>query len=158
MLPIIILVLFLASCEKEKEWKIEYPESGFYGPNLLSKSISDYNNAGKGDMSTSLFAKIPPGSSLKVVFYNLPIENIGGADTLSPQDIPYSCHGMPLGQPDLGWVYTIYNTELHKQEFTTTKDSCNVDLHVILQSRGSATLNIYENGSPVPSRVKTFKW
>jgi hypothetical protein len=161
---LILMVLFsIFSCKKDPEkndslQKIEYPESGFYGPNLLSTKITDYNNSEGNDLSTSLAAKIPDNSSLRIEVYTTPINNLAGYDTTKPQDIPYSFYGMPLGQADLGWAFTDFDNVHKKQVFITTKESCTVDLHVVLASKGGAILSIYENGSLMPARVKTLKW
>jgi hypothetical protein len=161
---LIVLTLFsMFSCKKDTDknnspQKIEYPESGIYGPNLLSTKITDYNNTEGNDLSTSLTAKIPANATLRLEVYTTPINNLAGYDTTKPQDVPYSFYGMPLGQPDLGWTYTVFDNVHHKQVFITTRDSCTVDMYVVLASKGGAIMSIYENGSYTPARVKTLKW
>jgi hypothetical protein len=161
----VISFLFLSvSCQKEippkkeKKCNIDYPEKGAFGLNLLSVTNNEYKDVTGDYISTSLTAILDSGASLRVEFYTQPLENPAGPDTLLPEEKPYSWYGMPMGQDNSGWSYTIFDNVNHKQVFTTTRDSSTVDMQVYLASRGSAIIKIFENGSSDFARGKLIKW
>jgi hypothetical protein len=62
LLCAITMMFFVASCDDEDELEIEYPETGFYGENILMKGKTDYIIE-----DVSLRAKLPEGKKIKIV-------------------------------------------------------------------------------------------
>ena len=58
----ISIMLFVFSCDDEDEPEIQYPETGFYGDNILMKGRTEYT-----DQRNSLQAKVPEGKKLKII-------------------------------------------------------------------------------------------
>ena len=58
----ISMMLFVSSCDDEDELEIQYPETGFYGDNILMKGKTEYTT-----QENSLQAKLPGGKKLKIV-------------------------------------------------------------------------------------------
>ena len=58
----ISMMLFVSSCDDEDELEIQYPETGFYGDNILMKGKTDYTTE-----QSSFQAKLPEGQKVKIV-------------------------------------------------------------------------------------------
>ena len=56
------MMLFVSSCDDEDELEIQYPETGFYGDNILMKGKTEYTSE-----QNSFQAKLPEGKKLKIV-------------------------------------------------------------------------------------------
>lgn len=67
-LCVISLILFVSSCDDEDEPEIQYPETGFYGDNILMKGKTEYTVE-----RNSLQAKLPEGKQLKVIITGLSV-------------------------------------------------------------------------------------
>jgi hypothetical protein len=58
----ISMMLFVSSCDDEDELEIQYPETGFYGDNILTKGKTDYTTE-----QSSFQAKLPEGQKVKII-------------------------------------------------------------------------------------------
>ena len=54
----ISMMLFVSSCDDEDEPEIQYPETGFYGDNILMKGRTEYTTE-----QSSFQAKLPEGKN-----------------------------------------------------------------------------------------------
>ena len=73
------MMLFVSSCDDEDELEIQYPETGFYGDNILMKGKTDYTTE-----QSSFQAKLPEGQKVKIV--------ITGNAGISECDLGKPCH------------------------------------------------------------------
>ncbi|HET6543248.1 MAG TPA: hypothetical protein VFG46_22330 [Chryseolinea sp.] len=58
----ISMMLFVSSCDDDDELEIQYPETGFYGDNILMKGKTDYTTE-----QSSFQAKLPEGQKVKII-------------------------------------------------------------------------------------------
>ena len=58
----ISMILFVSSCDDDDELEIQYPETGFYGDNILMKGKTEYTSE-----HHSFQAQLPEGKKLKIV-------------------------------------------------------------------------------------------
>jgi len=56
------MMLFVSSCDDDDELEIQYPETGFYGDNILMKGKTDYTTE-----QSSFQAKLPEGQKVKII-------------------------------------------------------------------------------------------
>src|SRR5688572_24067444 len=70
-----IAIMFLtSSCDDDEDRpEIQYPETGFYGNNILMKGKTEYDN-----VENSLQAKLPEGKKLKIVITGLSVTSQTG--------------------------------------------------------------------------------
>jgi hypothetical protein len=58
----ISMLLFVSSCDDDDLLEIQYPETGFYGDNILMKGKTNYTTE-----QSSFQAKLPAGQKVKIV-------------------------------------------------------------------------------------------
>ena len=58
----ISMIFFVSSCDDDDEHEIQYPETGFYGDNILMKGKTEYT-----EFSNSFQAVLPEGKKLKIL-------------------------------------------------------------------------------------------
>jgi len=63
----ISIMLFVFSCDDEDEPEIQYPETGFYGDNILMKGRTEYPS-----VRSRFQAKLPEGKKLNVILTGNP--------------------------------------------------------------------------------------
>jgi len=59
---LLLIISLLFACGKDEVSIIEYPESGFYGDNILLITKTEYTN-----QKNSLNCKIPKNKSIKII-------------------------------------------------------------------------------------------
>lgn len=120
---------------------IEYPHDGNYGENILNSSTVVFYLA----PDYSLHAKLPEGTSLKVVLQN---------ESGNP----------PTG----GWFYATssamslsvssYDETQNNQTFLAFAGAQEIDLKMSFSGNGNATVKVYENDSASPTWTKAISW
>lgn len=140
ILPVLLLMLFLASCKKSQE--ITYPEYGAYGQNILAlpnNSTYDFNE------NFSMHALLNKRSKLKIVITNL-------SETSPGQPMPVWFYEISVNN----WKVSDYANDA--QVFTSVKGSKECDLSISFYgATGSAQIDFYENSETV-SRTKIINW
>lgn len=119
---------------------ITYPDTGSHGLNILAedvKVIKAYNGHDTINNFYSMKAELPEGTSLKVVlkkglwYYRV------------------------IPAPE-NWIVSNYDGANRSQVFTVTQSNIANDLRIAVEA-GEITVEYYENGASVPTRVKQLK-
>jgi hypothetical protein len=119
--------------------RIEYPEQGEYGPNLLAVAAADMPSG-----EYSLRAILPKGTSLRVVL------------TLHTNQ-PWFINAFQDGQWEVVTPATDARAASFVQEFIANE--ADADMSVSFNhAAGSATMDVYENGAAEPTRSTPFGW
>jgi len=111
---------------------ITYPNMGISGPNVLSDSVTTIK-AGTSNQY-AMMAKLPSGSSLKIVIK-------GGLWYYTAMPAP------------LNWTAGTYNQATKIQEFNVNNSTSPNNIAMMFE-QGTITIEYYENGATVPTRVK----
>ncbi len=113
---------------------ISYPEFSNYGENVLFGDKTTFSG------NLSMAANLPKGSSLKILIKG-----------------PFAVWAFRISpEGPLNWSVGLYN-DTNQEQTITAESGKNCDLHFIMNSDTTAfTMEFYENGATVPSRVKRF--
>jgi len=116
---------------------ITYPKTGSSGLNILSDSVTviePYSSYADPHTFYSMTANLPEGTSLRVV--------------LKGNKWYYVAIPIPLN-----WIVGTYNESAKVQEFTVTNRTSPNNIAMMFE-QGTVTIEYYENGATVPTRVK----
>lgn len=138
-----LLIIGLGACEKE-DTSIKYPDTGNYGDNILRMDSIDiqgtpYNHP--YPYHYSMYAELPDETSVVIWINN--------TSTISDANWSFELSSKA------GWIIIDYVQ--HKQKFVATGPLV-CDLELTFYTEGSADIEIYENGSEEPTRIKTIYW
>ncbi|HBA86751.1 MAG TPA: hypothetical protein DCZ75_01850 [Geobacter sp.] len=128
------LANFTANTGYQPVETVSYPASGSYGTNLLDRNNTVYPLSNGIFAPVSLAATLQPGSSLKV-------KVTGVSDNWAFSPFLFS-----------GWQWGEYDPATHSRTFTSGS-ARTLDLQVLLNG-GAVTLEVYENGSALPTWTK----
>ncbi len=140
------IIVISDSCTKNEEVStdIVYPDSGYFGANLLSESQIDVILSNESErIEYSIRAELPENSSLKIVVEN--VSPMNWALKLS------SVNGWAIKKvenPDDSISTLIYNA--------SGPEVCDGSIH--FNKNGTNTIEFYENNFSEPSRVKTITY
>ena len=117
---------------------ITYPLSGKFGINILAEEITTIK-ASNGIVNNfySMKAELPEGTSLKIIIK-------GGM-----------WYHVAIPAPE-NWTVDRYDDIARKQSFSVTQSGVPNDLS-IMADPGEITIEYYENGAEIPTRVKKVK-
>jgi hypothetical protein len=126
------VVLFVSACDDEDDLEIQYPETGFYGDNILMKEKTEYS-----EFSNSFQAVLPVGKKLKIVVTGNPE---------SPQGIWGS-------RAIHNWAISDFDHANYSQVFQTIDDghTCVLDMTIGV---GTYQIDYYENDAQSPTYSK----
>ena len=137
------LMALLLSCEEEKDTSISYPDEGIFGDNILrsdSVTIEVSDDSRQQFRDYSMRAELGEDAELKIV-----LKKTGGSGGLwsseSSSRIGWSIRGNTPGQAEF---------------YAFGPVVCELKMNFYLI--GIADIEIYENGSEEPTRVKTISW
>lgn len=128
----------MSSCEHEDKPAIEYPATGFYGDNILSKEMTAYTH-----LNNSLQAKIPKDQKLIII--------VTGITAMYPTGIWYYA-----GSTSNNWAVSDFDMATNKQTFTSIDGGLTCDLQIQFD-KGTFQIDYYENGSASPTSTKTIE-
>jgi hypothetical protein len=130
----ISMMLCLASCDDEDDAEIQYPETGFYGDNILMKGRTEYN-----EVSNSFQAVLPKGKKLKILITGNPA-------------FPHVIWGSSAVN---NWAVSNFDRTTYSQAFQSIDDghTCVLEMNVTV---GSYQIDYYENGATSPTYSKTI--
>jgi hypothetical protein len=136
-----MLLAMLLSCEKEPEKDIYFPVTGIYGENILSTdSIPIQASNYSMHISYSMRAELPDGASLKII-----MKKTGGIGGVWSYDM----------NTKTGWSINDFSGV--QQQFVSYGPGVSeVAIHFF--EIGIASIEIYENGSEEPFRIKSISW
>jgi hypothetical protein len=123
-------------------YRVQYPDSGNHGKNILALSDGVKVSTAR---NYSLCASIPVGCKLKVVFTKTSSDPMGNL-------IRYG-----ISEEIATWKETVINN-LNKVEWTAKEGYADVDCKILLQGNGSGTFDLYEDGSPSPTKTIHISW
>jgi hypothetical protein len=124
---------------------ITYPENSTYGENVLYSEKTDFTIRPK---PISIAAKLPKGTSLKIILKEIPGVPLGSTAIQSIPNAP------------VNWSFTTWTTLSPKQQTIIALESgkdCDLILYV-LGSGGSTKVEYYENNATTPTRTKILKF
>src|SRR5688572_14610408 len=130
LLCAISMTLFFSSCEDDDdEPEIQYPETGFYGDNVLMKGRTEYT-----EFSNSFQAMLPEGKELKIVITG---------DAAFPNAIWGS-------RAIHNWAISQFDVTTFTQVFQSINDgqTCVLDMTLPV---GSYQIDYYENAATSPT-------
>jgi hypothetical protein len=147
-LPLILPILF-TSCNddglfsgNDDEISINYPDSGVFGVNILRSDSTEVRGTNPNNPYSSFpysfRAELSEGASLEVIMTST-ASSIWSFEISSEE----------------GWIVDDLLT--HKQRFIAYGPNIS-ELEMTFYGSGSAELEIFENGSETPTRVKTIAW
>lgn len=140
-----VIAAFQISCSEQinPSNEIIYPEEGIFGDNLLSNSCTSIVLTTDADyFNNSIRAELPEYTSLKIIVRNVEHPNWAMAASASN-----------------GWIRTVENEVYPTFDlvlFAYGPEIC--DGGVRFDKSGSNTIEIYENNSSEPTRVKTISY
>ena len=131
------VMLLVSSCDEDVvEASIEYPDTGFYGVNILAKEKTSYTTE-----NSSFQAKIPEGQKLKVV-----------VTSLTPT--------FPTGVWGVGsfnnWAVSTFDINTYTQIFQSIDGGLTSTLLIYFYT-GSFKIDYYENDASSPTATKTIE-
>ena len=128
------MMLFVSACDDDDELEIQYPETGFYGDNILMKGRTEYTT-----QTSSFQAKLPEGQKLKVVLTGNPI-------------LPYAIWGTSSYN---NWAISRFDVASHTQVFQSIDGghTCELSIHF---TAGTYQVDYYENEATSPTYSKTI--
>lgn len=136
---LILISLLSSSCSKDdsgSDSKILYPDSGFYGKNILNTTDSIYQYDAGPEYADGYF------SSMKAI-----LPSIGSSLT-----VEITGTRVMVFQNQSWFTNTDYshteNTSFRAEGLITA------DLKIYLFDGGEATIKLYENDSEIPTRIK----
>jgi len=135
------MIVFSVSCEKDEESsEILYPENGYFGKNILSVTQFDievYNDLTENNYSFR--AELPSNAHLKIIVN----------DSLPETALIGRAQGSSKG-----WVsYREGNKIIYYADGPEI-----ADMILRFHETGKSTINIYENYSTEPDRIKIISW
>ena len=131
------VMLPVSSCdEDEVKASIEYPDTGFYGVNILTKERTSYTTE-----NSSFQAKIPVGQKLKVVITSL--------TPTFPTGTWY------IGSPN-NWAPSAFDINTYTQIFQSIDGGLTSTLLMYFYV-GRFRIDYYENDSTSPTATKTIE-
>jgi hypothetical protein len=133
----ISMLLFVSSCDDDDELEIQYPETGFYGDNILMKGKTEYNA-----QYNSLQAKLPEGKKLEIVITGLSV------------NFPAGLWGIVLGTNN-NWAISEFDMSTYSQTFQSIDGGHTCDQKVAFE-KGTFRIDYYENDATTPSYSKTI--
>jgi hypothetical protein len=128
---------FIDETSYEPKTFITYPESGSHGINILAEDVSvikAFNGYCTENNFYSMKAELPEGTRLKVVL----------------KEGLWYYRSLPAPE---NWTVSTYDEVNRMQEFTVKQSGTPNDLAIGFEA-GEITVEYYENGATVPSRVK----
>ena len=128
------IMLFVSSCDDEDEPEIQYPETGFYGDNILMKGRTEYTT-----QRGSFQAKLPEGKKLKVVLTGNPT-------------LPYAIWGSSSSN---NWARSNFDVASHTQVFQSIDGGHTCELSIQF-TMGTYQIDYYENDATSPTYSKTI--
>jgi len=136
---VLLLLALITSCKKDKKDKIEYPESGNFGKNILSLLDSDTLTVSG---LYSFAAKLEADANLKIVITNL-YSVVGGGPS-----------AMWFYSDDDGWNIRDYTGD--HQEFFPYRTGT-VDMKIYFEAPpGKCRIDFYENSDDVTATKYLF--
>jgi len=133
----ISIMLFVFSCDDEDEPEIQYPETGFYGDNILMKGKTDYKIE-----DVSLRAKLPEGKKIKIVM------------TVLTSAFPEGAWWY-VGGTSNNWAISKFDMSARIQVFQTIDGGHTCDLSMQFDE-GTFRIDYYENDATSPTYSKTI--
>ena len=130
--------LLFSSCDDDEKASIEYPATGFYGENFLSKDKTSYTTE-KG----SLQAKIPAGQKLKVI--------ITALDGAYPNGLLYYAGGSGHN-----WAISDFDWSTNQQIYISIDAGLTCTLQMYFNV-GRFQFDYYENDDTSPTATKTIE-
>jgi hypothetical protein len=134
---------FLLSCEEDKDTSISYPDEGIFGDNILrsdSIMIEITDDTRQQFHDYSMRAELGEDATLKII-----MKKTGGSggswSSESSSRIGWAIRGITPGKAE----YYAFGPVV-------------CELKMSFYSIGVADIEIYENGSEEPSRIKTISW
>jgi hypothetical protein len=146
LLVTILGIIFFTACKKDDltftpDFPISYPVTGHYGDNILDESTTQFYLSPQ----YSLHALLPQEKSIKIVM-----------DNTSPN--VNSEVWFQNSSSNVNYIVSTYNESTGVQIFESVTGADEVDLRISFMGSGSATINIYENGSEEITRTKNITW
>jgi len=130
----ITFMVFVFSCDDEDEPEIQYPETGFYGDNILMKGRTEYT-----EFSNSFQAVLPEGKKLKIIMTgNVAFPNA----TWGSRSIN-------------NWAISKFDLATYTQVFQSIDGghTCVLDMTIDV---GTYQIDYYENDAVSPTYSKTI--
>jgi len=137
----VLAFVSLASCDNDENESIEYPETGFYGDNILFQSKTDFSKR-----ENSLQCKLPRGINVKI--------KITGKSVTA--GVP-----MPLGiwyyDPTTTNNWTVTNMDMtnYSQTFASIDGGLTCDAKMMFDS-GTFLIEYFEGETATPTAAKTI--
>ena len=128
---------FMDETAYEPKTFITYPETGSHGLNILAEDVTvikAYNGHSTKNNFYSMKAELPEGTSLKVVL----------------KEGLWYYRSLPAPE---NWTVGSYDEATRSQVFTVAQSGVPNDLRITVVA-GEITVEYYENGANVPTRVK----
>jgi len=132
-------VLLVSSCDDEDEPEIQYPETGFYGDNILMKGKTEYTAE-----RNSLQAKLPEGKQLKVI--------ITGLSVTSTATYMSGIWGYEAGSSN-NLAISIFDPSDYTQVIQSIDGGLTCDLAIRFE-KGTFRIDYYENDAASPTYSK----
>ena len=142
----ILLTVCLLSCDHEENEPIIYPETGFYGDNILFQEKTTYSKR-----ENSLQCKLPSGKSItiKITGKTVVFSN-GGLVPSIPSGIWYYDPGTINN-----WAVTNWDNTTYTQTFSSIDGGLTCAAKMMFD-KGTFQIDYFENGSSSPSLTKTI--
>lgn len=140
------MTLSLLSCDHDENEPITYPETGFYGDNILFQEKTAY-----GKRENSLQSKVPSGKSIVIkITGKTVVITIGG-------DVPSIPSGIWYYDPTTtnNWAITSWDKTTYTQTFTSIDGGLTCDAKMMFD-KGTFQIDYFENGSSTPTLSKTI--
>ena len=143
-LALILSLILLTNCSKDETpdiFKIEYPDSGFYGINILNYQDTIFNYDDGGSYGDGFYY------SMKSILYSM--DNKLKIEIKGTRVTCYS---------GSGWLYEPYNRTYDNYVFYA-EGSISSDLRIHLDSENpkDVLINFYENDDVLPTRIKKIR-
>ena len=142
----ILLVVCLLSCDHDENQPISYPETGFYGDNILLQEKTEFTKE-----QNSFQCKVPKGKSIAIkITGKTAVFTTGG-------DVPSIPSGIWYYDPGTvnNWAITNFDFSTFTQTFTSIDGGLTCDAKMRFD-KGTFQIDYFENGSSAPTFTKTI--
>lgn len=142
----ILFALSLLSCDHEENEPFIYPETGFYGDNILFTEKTAYSKR-----ENSLQCKVPSGKSIKIIITGktVVITN-GGLVPSIPSGVWYYDPGT-----NNNWAVANWDNTSYTQTFSSIDSGLTCTAKMMFD-KGTFQIDYFENGSSTPTLTKTI--
>ena len=133
--------------------QVSYPETGFFGPNLLGAAATSFVSDERSPSRYQLAADLVSGATVAVKF-TMSAETLSRFRVTEPDSPVWAIH-IGVGA---GWLISTFDAVKGEQVFQSQAGTIRPELPIVFRGSGEARIDYFECGSAAPTRMKMITW